>query len=643
MVVNSINQKLFFTSSGSSVLRDQFSFTGLYSCRLGDYASNDDDYEDAGGYCVDPRTVADSYGQDMNLPYELDLPLLNLNLYASSKKIKNETISKQSLNEKTSASGNDDGGNYLYGTTFVEHKKYQRNTWELLRADISNSANIDKSSADGGDRLLFHEYFRTLSEFDFNNCNFDCCPFKDGKDSNGYQAHRERHDSQFLHSYVRTSPRAFAVDSQTGDIFITWEGFYKNCNPVDIFYASKMLEWTIGISRLKTREEDPTCILVKKENGEYKGIDDLEVNFPRCTEPVAILFKGTQGHEVLLPYGGFSVIPAAPSLETENQQAKSDPGDSTKNRRSFLLTALRPGKGEAQSHLWAITEGGDVTRKDYMRQEVITNGVRGRYMKSGVWDGGNQKLHYNQQTGRPDHLCHTVFDKGIECMQISVTEDQNSVYVKVVSEPEIFLREEQVTEFCAPVREAKVESGQVYFAETSTLVTGLDVLWDDSNGTPERIFFGCYGQQSDGKLGSVDRGGTNLREMLKGAYAGDVLLLPRELDQMQGLVDNPHDFSSGSINAEHQRISSSRSVGVKSTAERHKISSSKFVTIATAAFFLSCIAYFYKRRRSPLWKSMNPMKVGNNRHDELRDFSATYMELPALGSSETQNYSNGSV
>eukprot|EP00536_Pseudo-nitzschia_multiseries_P014426 jgi/Psemu1/310949/fgenesh1_kg.699_\ len=68
------------------------------------------------------------------------------------------------------------------------------------------------------------------------------------------------------------------------------------------------------------------------------------------------------------------------------------------------------------------------------------------------------------------------------------------------------------------------------FEEHSTLVTGLEVLWNEEDGTPDRIFFGCRGKESAGRLGSVDRDGTNLREMMKGAYSGDVVLLPRELD-----------------------------------------------------------------------------------------------------------------
>ena len=211
-------------------------FPGVYSCTIQDYggrySDNDDDYEDDGGYCVDPQRVAD--GRDVDVPVHDNLEFMNLQFYLSSKN-KRDTPSNSNTapsEENNDDSNNDDGNNYLYGATMYEHPDIVEFSWEILRA---NPKVPTDESPRSNDDLLFHTYFRTIRAFDWNNCEFDCCPFNDDVDSNGVQAHRDRHDSAYLHSYIRTVPRAFAVDKNTGDIFIAWEGFYKNCNPADIF------------------------------------------------------------------------------------------------------------------------------------------------------------------------------------------------------------------------------------------------------------------------------------------------------------------------------------------------------------------------------------------------------------------------
>jgi hypothetical protein len=56
----------------------------------------------------------------------------------------------------------------------------------------------------------------------------------------------------------------------------------------------------------------------------------------------------------------------------------------------------------------------------------------------------------------------------------------------------------------------------------------LDVLWNENDGFPFKIFFGCVGIESNGRLGSVERYGGEVDEVLPGAFSGDVLLLPGE-------------------------------------------------------------------------------------------------------------------
>lgn len=632
---------LFFTSATSTTLAIGNNFgglsiahQGLYSCTLKDYGGkyneNDDDYEDDGGYCIDPKKVAD--GRNVDVHFQDQLPLMNLQFFVSSKKRSQNEQSAYTKDESRIDSNNDDGSSYLYGVSMIEHKEHKIYSWEILRAnpveytdadDIIDGNSTDATIHNG---ISFRTYFRSMDAFDWNNCEFNCCPFNDDFDSNGIKAHRDRHDNAYMHAYVRASPRSFAVDSNTGDVFIVWEGFYKNCNPADMFYAPKILEWTVGVSRLKTHDEDPTCVLPTKDNGETLGFEDLHNNFSRCTVPVAIVFKGTHGREVVLPRGGFAVIPAAiEGLQQENQKsnAKGNSNDSAENssvkpRRTFLLTVFQQERGETKSKVWAFPEGGDVTRNLYQRQEVTSTAVDG-IMESGVWNGGNLRLHYNRQTGRPDHLCRTLFNKGIVCMPITVTEDINSVYVKVSGETETFLKKIQVKSFCVPGDEVpKEDLGKYNYRKKSNLVTGLDILWNEQDGTPDRIFFGCWGGIGNGKVGSVDWGGKNLVQMLQGAYAGDVILLPPSLDPTAG----------SPLTASY----TSRTASSNSTIQQ-----SESYTVTIVAVLVVCVSsyIFYKRRFGSLssFRSFHPA-TGNRNFENRNNIPNTYMELPVIGSSD---------
>jgi len=627
---DSNKQKLFFTSSKSRSLPLVHenhayleAFTGLYSCTLKDYGANDDDYEDDGGYCIDPEVVSDTYGSFYkDIPAEMDLPLFNVQFYVSPK---NNEDSNRS-NADADASNNDDGKNYLYGGSTDYHEEYPLYTWEILRADLPGSATTTNTNG-----LEFQPYFRTLREADWNNCNFDCCPFTDDVDSNGIYAHRDYHDNAFMHSYIRVAPTAFAVDHETGDVFIAWHGFYKNCNPANIFSVSKSLEWTVGISRLVTRTEDPTCILPRTEDGEFVGYSDLEDNFGRCTVPVAIVHQGSTGHGVLVPHGGFSVLPAVqevkdPQLTDEKIADNND--TPARPHRGFLVTTLKAEKGATTSHVWAIAEGGDVTRNLYERQLVTSNTIDHIFLKMNVWNGGNQRLHYSQETGRPDHLCHTVFNKGIDCMPITVTEDKDILYLKTNGGPETILTESQVKSFCKPGKAYLSEVAEndsqdshhrePQFEERSTLVTGLDVLWNEEDGTPDRIFFGCRGGDTIGRLGSVDRDGRNLREMLKGAYSGDVVLLPRKLDPITMAPMTPFGNSDAhSVTPYRTKLSS-------------KIFTQQSFGISAAIFFVGCMisyAFFWKNMPTRYRTTSN-----SNYFENRQEHSNTYMELPMIGS-----------
>jgi len=595
---------LWFTNSESSLLpvdevtkRGGKTFPGLYSCTLEDYVDTDDDYMDEGERCVNPKRLADGLDTDSfdtgDGKYRTNrihnLFLMNLEFFLS--KSKKNTPRKV---DKPSANVNDDGNSYLYAATLYPHPRYHVGSWEILRTDptVRNTNHGD---------LQFHSYFKTPEEFEWNECDFDCCPFN---------TERDRHDPKFLHAYVLGKPRDFAIDEVTGEIFIVWEGYYKNCNPANKFSTTQSLEWTIGVSRLKNHDEDPDCILQVNENGEPIEFDDLRNNFARCTEPVAIALVDTKGHNVMMPYGGFAVIPAA----------SEGPSPGVKPRRSFLLSvfSLDITTHQMMSKVWNIAEGGDVSKNSYERQDVTSTPVNGAFKQHGILSGAKMKLHYNKQTGRPDHLCRSVFNKGIVCMPIQVTEDEETVRVTVTGDQEQFLTEEQVDEFCVPGSEVDRATLNEYgFAVKSKTVTGLDVLWDE-DGTPRRIFFGCWGINSCGRLGSIDKGGGRLTEMLPGAYSGDVILLPRELDSAtRGGTD-----SMAAVTSSNNGLTASKNL---------------YEIGIPISLLLTCIALYgvYKKRFSfRLSSGMSYSSTSNINSSECRRaVGPTYMELPVIDSS----------
>ena len=494
---DSFNMPWIMNPEESVIPSQRLSHDGIYSCTLSD------------SFCSNTQKVANSKNGDYG---HGGLLLRNLAFYVSSKN-KKDTSSHSGTDqiEESNDKSNDDGNNYMYGgATYDHHHDTGANiySWEILRSNLDNNGGIH-----------FHSYFKTLTKCSWNNCDFDCCPFKNGPDSNGFHANRDRHDFAFMHAYVLAIPRAFAVDDNTGDIFISWEGFYKNCDPANHFQATPMLEWTVGVSRLVTHTENPSCVAVRDENGDPLSFSDLSNNFAQCTVPVSIVAMETHGRNIQLPYGGLTVIPAA----------KEPPAPGVQPRRTFLLSVLDPSVGE--THLWAMPENADVTENRYMRQELHSSHL-GRHIlqqNEGIWNSGNIRVHYNQETGRPDHVCRSVFDKGIRCIPISLTEDASSTYVTVTGDEEIFLTEEHVQSFCVYPDATLAAQKQPFYKYKSTIATGLDVVWNEEDGTPQKIYFGCWGFRQAGRLGSVEKDGANLIDVLPGAHSGDVIFLPREL------------------------------------------------------------------------------------------------------------------
>ena len=555
--------------------------SGIYSCTVD------------GPECNKVQNVAGSRKSDYKF---LDgFFLMNMNFFVSSKNKESSKNQDATMQIEENGKNMDDGSNYLYGGAIYNHKEdygFELYSWEILRANLDSSGN-----------LQFHTYFKTMDTFDWNNCNFDCCPFNDEPDSNGYQAHRDRHDWEFMHAYIRTIPRAFAVDEKTGDVFISWEGFYKNCNPANHFSVAPNLEWTIGVSRLKTHAEDPECVAVVDENGEPLTFHEMSNNFAQCTVPVSIVAMESRGRNLQLPYGGLTVVPAV----------KEEPSPGVKPKRTFLMSVLDPKSGE--THLLAISEGADATQNLYKRQNLHSSKLGPHLLQQSrsIWSGGNIKVHYNEE-GRPDHLCRSVFDKGIRCIPIELIEDADSTYVTVTGEEETYLNEDQTREFCGYTPDATAALKQEpFFNQKTEVATGLDVVWNEEDGTPQRIFFGCFGHKSAGRIGSVEKDGENLMDALPGAYSGDVVFVPRELEVSAVRVPLKGEVQS-SFNLDKTNIIS-LVVGLAIT--------SVFVAAGLALYNL-----YQKRYPSPSRSAYPPSGTSSR--------SATvptkYMELPVLSS-----------
>jgi hypothetical protein len=180
----------------------------LYGEDYGD-VNNDDDYEDDGGHCINPRLVANGRQHHADGSYHQSLPLMNLKFYLSS---------SNNNDHHNNDDNNDDS--YLYGRSYDEtnNKEAKNNSWEILRAKLPESYIRDTkttTTTSNNNVLAFESYFQTHGMFDWNDCNFDCCP---PNDERGGMEHGK--DSPYGHAYTRTCPKSFTVDDQTGEILL---------------------------------------------------------------------------------------------------------------------------------------------------------------------------------------------------------------------------------------------------------------------------------------------------------------------------------------------------------------------------------------------------------------------------------------
>lgn len=585
---------LFTTSLSSNLLQVDGSTTantGIYQCTL-EPDNNFDDFND-GDEHREVCHVASKLGDRLNFSWSRhgDLQLRNMQFDLSSLR---------------STAGKSSKKNFLYANTHgkYEHGRHEPD-WEIVRAELPQEGDVYSEVLREDGQLAFHSVFRTIEELSWNDCEFDCCV----KNEKIYDKWDASVGDEYKQAFVRAFIRSFAVDEHTGDVFISWEGWFKDC--ANAYRSSKSLQWTIGVSRLKT--EDPSCTLLGDEDESYKHPSF----FPRCTEPVSIVHQSSQ-RAAVMAYGGLSIIPA------------SSTGASDDGKRSFLLSVLdRPDfiHGQTTSKVWSFPEGANISKDESKRRELgkgkVVDSV---FFNQNVWDGGSLRVHYDPSTGKPDHLCRTVYEQGIECLPISVVVEDDGYPVVYPTAPktEMFLSKQQTGIFCKLGDADKTQ--RLDWGRKTTLVTGLDVQWDHLTGQPDRIFFGCWGGEGgNGNFGSVERGGNHLMGVMKGAHADSILFLPEELE---GTID-PREPPP----TDHPRpcvVEARASKGypnASSIGSNNSTFSSKSVVLGFTMLVIALCFAIYRRRR--LYSGRFSSSLSNPSQKEI-GFGTQYVELRNL-------------
>jgi hypothetical protein len=295
------------------------------------------------------------------------------------------------------------------------------------------------------------------------------------------------HYLQFILRYVQTEPKSFVLDGD--DIYIAWDGFYQNCSDQYSSFKGNLV-WSIGISKLKKTKD---CVMTS---------GDEEVDFAQCTEPVAIVYQNTTGRSRILSYGGLEV--------TRTDQGKC----------VFFLSVLHSqgiDEGGVTSEVWVAPSGAFYSKSPAEVQAFGAVPVMSDSFNEYLDDTGTIRLNYDKHGG-PNHLCRTVFEKGVFCFPIQM-EGTGKVYV--TGSAHEFVTPEQVKETCL-VPDKVLHPGIKSFP---SVTTGLEVIWGE-DGRPDMLFFGCFGEAGAwGNFTSVNRNG-DLTQTIKGAYPGSILFGP---------------------------------------------------------------------------------------------------------------------
>lgn len=269
-----------------------------------------------------------------------------------------------------------------------------------------------------------------------------------------------------------------------GDVFISWDGFYQDCN--DRFGSKAGLLWTIGVSKIIQSQE---CIL----NG---GLEP--VSFEDCTVPVSIVYQDTTAKEILHGYSGIAVS-RLPS-----------------GKRVFFLSILGRSIGEgAWSEIWTMPEGDDFAMNPRASERFGSVRVSEAFLEHPVDNVGTIRLRLDENNV-PIAACRSTYDAGVFCYALDVQANGKII----VKEEKQYVNRHHLEERCT------IKSSHYPITELlPPLATGLEVLWDEDSPDvmPSMLFFGCYGEISGrGNFTTALADGT-IRETVHGAHPGTIV------------------------------------------------------------------------------------------------------------------------
>jgi hypothetical protein len=170
--------------------------------------------------------------------------------------------------------------------------------------------------------------------------------------------------------------------------------------------------------------------------------------------------------------------------------------------------------GVLSNEIWVFPEGGDFSKAPPLLQTFAGVEIHGLLFDEEVQDGGSIRLHTSDD-GVVDHICRTAFDHSISCFPVRL--DKNGAVSIKLDQEYLFANSAQIKESCS----VDLFKNKPYYDKAASVTTGLDVLWG-SNGQPEKVFFGCFGEiGGNGNFTVADRNG-KIFTILQGAFPGSI-------------------------------------------------------------------------------------------------------------------------
>jgi len=204
-------------------------------------------------------------------------------------------------------------------------------------------------------------------------------------------------------------------------------------------------------------------------------------------------------------------------------------------------------------------------------------------------------------------------------MPIEMTEDNDSVKLapgRVMP----YLKKSDVKDFCRTVQKVPWMFNTTENSKrASTYVSGLDILWNEDNGLPFKIFFGCVGIESNGRLGSVERYGGDVAEVLPNAFSGDVLLLPGETSSFYIGKQSTYDDS---VSTYTETTSSS----VNNRTAMLEPRGIAVISVVIAALCITLYCFYRKSSPSTVFSRKADSATASNESNENRRVETTQNE-----------------